>query len=498
MDALLKRLISARRVSVPIVGVTSADQFAFCDLLRASINGGAALVRQDIVRGVCALNETGESAVSEMLSGADPTAAGNPTDCLTMAAQLPAGSIIIMMNAHRWVNDRADAAQAILNLRDQFKVNQRMLILCAPLLSLPLELQSDVILLDEPLPERSQISSIVRDLMTGADLPYTDEVVSAASDALVGLAAFPAEQSAAMALSKTGLSVEDCWERKRKQVEQVKGIRFSRSEMRFSDLGGLGSIKDFAQRYFSGPRKPKCVVWLDEIEKSMAGAGAAGGAGDNTGVSQDFNGVILREMENNGWTGIILLGPPGSGKSAFCQALGGEFDVPLISLDLGAMKGSLLGESEAAIRTAMKTILAIGGKDVFFAATCNKLDSLPPELRRRFRYGLWYFDLPDNDERGKIWDLNLSKYGLQGMTVSEGWSGANIRDCCDIAYSLQVSTMEAAKSIVPCQKQDPDGISRLRQLAAGRFLSASYPGAYRLPGASSPAAGRAVSTFSDL
>jgi AAA+ superfamily predicted ATPase len=92
---------------------------------------------------------------------------------------------------------------------------------------------------------------------------------------------------------------------------------------------------------------------------------------------------------------------------------GRTFGAPTFALDLGATKGSLVGQSEERIRGAMKVIRAVSGDGAFFVATCNKLDALPPELRRRFRYGLWFFDLPTVDERAPIWMINMRKFEIR-------------------------------------------------------------------------------------
>ena len=49
-----------------------------------------------------------------------------------------------------------------------------------------------------------------------------------AVDALIGLAAFPAEQVVAMSLSKQGLDAEQLWERKRQIIEQAPGLKIWR------------------------------------------------------------------------------------------------------------------------------------------------------------------------------------------------------------------------------------------------------------------------------
>src|ERR1700680_2030792 len=54
--------------------------------------------------------------------------------------------------------------------------------------------------------------------------------------------------------------------------------------------------------------------------------------------------------------GILLLSPPGCGKSAFCKALGNEVGRLTLILDIGALMGSLVGQSEANLRQALRQI----------------------------------------------------------------------------------------------------------------------------------------------
>ena len=57
--------------------------------------------------------------------------------------------------------------------------------------------------------------------------------------------------------------------------------------------------------------------------------------------------------------GVLLLGPPGSGKSAFCRALGNETGRPTLVLDVGSLLGSLVGQSEANVRQALRLVDAM-------------------------------------------------------------------------------------------------------------------------------------------
>ena len=167
----------------------------------------------------------------------------------------------------------------------------------------------------------------------------------------------------------------------------------------------------------------------------------------------------------------------------FSKALGGEFQVPTLEIDLGAAKGSLVGESEANIRGIMRVIYSLAGEDAFWIATCNSVSSLPPELRRRFSYGAWMFDLPLKEEREPIWELYTRKFELPSQEKPDDalWTGSDIYNCCELAYRLGVSLKEASTYLLPVARSAAGPIRQLREMADGVFLCASAPGAYRKP-----------------
>ncbi len=149
---------------------------------------------------------------------------------------------------------------------------------------------------------------------------------------------------------------------------------------------------------------------------------------------------------------MLLLGLPGVGKSAFCRALGNEVSRPTLTLDVGGLYGSLVGETERNIRQALRTIDAmqpvvvmvdeiekslsgLGGSgdsgvstrlfgsfltwlsdhesDVYVVASCNDISKLPPEFSRAERWDAVFFvDLPGRAEKDAIWRLYLQQYEL--------------------------------------------------------------------------------------
>lgn len=491
-----EHLKNARKVSTPLVAISTADQWATMATIVKSYENAPnvpPIVQWDCCRAFIKLNDQGGPAIQKILPAdtyPGQTPGLNLVEALGMATALPQRSILFMMNLHRFFNEPA-VIQGIMNLRELFKENQRTLVILAPVVQLPPELQQDVMTFDEPLPVREAIRAIVVEQVAAAreakkDIPEPDaETLRHAVEALTGLAAYPVEQSTAMSLATGKLDPDHLWDRKRAFVQQTRGLKFDTSTETFDDIGGLEAVKSFGRAMFAGKLPPTCIIRIDEIEKHMAGA--SGAIADSSGVSQDALGVILREMEDNQWRGMISVGPPGSGKSIFSKTLGRTHGVPTLELDLGALKGSLVGQSEENIRIAMKVIKGIAGDGAYFDATCNKLDVLPPELRRRFVHGIWFFDLPTVEELRPIWTINLIRYGIEGedleelLKMSENWTGAEVRNVCRLAYEMQRPIREMKDRIVPVSVSDPDSIDRLRRAANGKFLSASHLGPYTHP-----------------
>jgi SpoVK/Ycf46/Vps4 family AAA+-type ATPase len=228
------------------------------------------------------------------------------------------------------------------------------------------------------------------------------------------------------------------------------------------------------------------VVFIDEIEKAFAGAGT-----DLSGVKTEMTGTMLTWMQDREADGLIFLGPAGAAKSAVAKATGNTAGIPTIAFDLAAMESSLVGASGDRLRTALKIVDAVSQGRSLFIATCNSIVSLPPELRRRFTLGTFFFDLPSAEEREAIWKIYLRKYGVSGdLPDDEGWTGAEIKECCRKAYRLKVSLVDSARYIVPVSRSAVDQIQALRKQASGRFLSASKPGAYEYEERPSAASGK--------
>jgi ATPase family associated with various cellular activities (AAA) len=475
-ESFVQQFRAARRVSTPILNVRTPDPASSIGLMTATVKADSSpLVLWDTMRGLVGLNDPGKHEIGRLLGEVTPSAVVSPVEVLTTFYRAVEDTVLFFSNAHRFWNDPA-VVQGIWNVRDMFKTHGTTLVLLTiPGVLLPAELVQDVLPLDEPLPGPQDLEQIVFELYRSADLGAPDaELSKKAVDALVGLAAFPAEQSAAMCLRKEGLDVRALWDRKRQVIEEIPGLSVWNGTESFDDIGGCDNVKRFLRAVISGKEPPRVVVFCDEIEKAFAGTGT-----DTSGTKTEMTGTILSWMQDREADGVIFVGPPGAAKSAVAKATGNSAGIPTIAFDLSAMQDSLIGASGERLRAALSVIDAVSQGRSLWIATCNAITTLPPELRRRFTLGTYFFDLPTPEERQQIWDIYQTKYCVSGeIPADDGWTGAEIKECCRKAYRLQMSLLEAAQYTVPVARSAAEQIKVLRQSASGRFLSASNSGIY--------------------
>lgn len=484
---MVEKIKSARRCGVPIVMVGTSDQRATMADIIAVANGSSPAISYNIVDGMKAINQQGQTAISEILDGQDPVLFTNPVAAIQAATALaPDKTIIVCLGSQRMLTD-ASVQQAICNWRDPAKGRGLMLVLLTPLggAQLPADLAADVLTFDDTPPDDGKRAEIITELHKAAELdePKPD-IVKEAVAATKGLSSYAAEQAVALSIRKTGLDQKELWQRWRQAINSTPGLTVDESGSTLADVGGLENLKGFSRKIMDGRRKPSAVIRIEEIEKALSGTGFGNsGVGDSSGTSQGLLGALLTHMQETNASGLIAVGPPGSGKSLASVALGSAGNVPTITLDLGALKGSLVGQTEQNTRAALATLTSLVGERAFWVGTCNSMASLPPELRRRFRYGIWYFDLPNAEERKAIWKIWQSKYkDVKGkLPNDEGWTGAEIKTAMELAYDLDCSPAEAAKWIVPVSTMARETIDGLRKQASGRYLSASYEGTYKIP-----------------
>jgi hypothetical protein len=414
--------------------------------------------------------------------GNDPLAAIRSVNAL---ASEDSSALLVLTNFHRFLQS-AEVVQALANQLASGKQNRTFVIVLAPVVQVPVELEKLFIVVEHPLPGREQLEEIARGVATDDDEMPTGVELQRLLDAAAGLTRFEAENAYSLSLVRHNrLQVETLWELKSQVLKKSGLLTLHRGRERFDDLGGLDALKAFCKRALRVSASP-----------------------------------TIRARPR----GVLLLSPPGCGKSQFCKALGNETGRPTLVLDVGSLLGSLVGQSESNIRSALRIIdamapgvvfldecekafsgVATSGQtdsgvsarlfgtflswlndhesDVFVVATANDITKLPPEFSRSERFdGVFFVDLPDAKQRQAIWRIYLGQYGLDGsqkLPSDEQWTGAEIKACCRLAALLDVPLAAAAQNIVPVARTSAESVQKLRHWASGRCLSADRPGIYQ-------------------
>src|SRR5687768_10203820 len=167
---------SARRVGTPLVAVRTADPASAITRVCECVNGKQdppALLIWDFIGGLQGRNDAGKSAVAKVLGENSPGI--GPGDALAAAQRIAADAILFFLNPQR-VWEQPDVVQGIWNLRDVFKAGGQMLVLVTPPgTTLPVELQNDVMVIDEPLPSMDDLARLVAATFESAGVEAPDD-----------------------------------------------------------------------------------------------------------------------------------------------------------------------------------------------------------------------------------------------------------------------------------------------------------------------------------
>ena len=106
--------------------------------------------------------------------------------------------------------------------------------------------------------------------------------------------------------------------------------------------------------------RERVLEWYDPLP---GGLDAVGGLENVKAWLMQRKSAFSKEAREYGVPtplGIMVVGVSGCGKTLLAQATSTAYQVPLLKFDLGALKGKFVGESEANIRKAFRTIEAVG------------------------------------------------------------------------------------------------------------------------------------------
>lgn len=375
------------------------------------------------------------------------------------------------------------------------------IIVLSPNGNLPEELLGHATVIEWPLPDRSEIAATLDAAVEpheGKIEKLTAAIRDAAIDAAVGLSG---EEAAA------------CYARSLVQLKKIDPKVVANEKRRII-------------------ARERVLEWYDPIPGGLEAVGGLENVKSWLVTRSNAYSVKAREYGLPAPKGIFVVGVSGCGKSLLAKAASTNWGVPLLKLDLSALKGKFVGESEANIRKAFRVIEALGRcvvwideiekalqgatsgsadggvssdalgafltwmqerrGEAFVIATANDVTGLPPELLRKGRFDeLWFVDTPNAEERVAVLKAALvangrGKVDIDHEAVAEkcdGFTGSEIAAIVPDALfagfndnAREITTADliaAAKTVTPLTETAKDKIAALRAWALGKARPAT-------------------------
>jgi SpoVK/Ycf46/Vps4 family AAA+-type ATPase len=491
---ILEEIDAYIRAKYPFIWIRSPEEqevVASLTSLAKSSNRGIRL--WSIVSGFTAVDGSAQSGASD------------PQPDLMSVPTTAGRAVFIFRDFHPFIDQQNPANVPIIRtirevgkqLRSLSPAEMKTVIFLSPMVKLPTELESEIVVLDWPRPDREKLGSVLDDAIgyfkLEAEAVDRDAVVSAA----LGLTVHETSNCLSRSMIKTkGLDPELIKNEKKQIIERSGVLQWVEPEGDASVIGGLDLLKD----------------WLALRKKGFTQA--------------------AREYGLDAPKGMLILGPPGTGKSLTVKAAGMMWTMPVLQVHADKIKGSFVGESEQRLRKVLDTAEIIapsvlfideieklvagaassgqvnGGveanqlgmllswmqenKGVFVAATANSIETLPPELLRKGRFDeLWFVDLPNAEEREAIFKVHLKKrkrdpekfdVAALAKESNRGHSGAEIEAAIvtamfqAFAADREVTTLdiqEAVTKTVTLAETKKEELDAFRKKARARCALAS-------------------------
>ena len=422
------------------------------------------------------------------------TAANDPLEALVAIKDMGDRTIILLRDFHLFLQDpNPILIRQLKDVLQEAKTKSKTLIILGCRLCLPPELEHELTVIEFALPGKEELRTVLDGIIESAQLKGVEgEQRDKTLDAASGLTTIEAENAFALCVAESkGVNPEIVAREKAQAVKKNGILEIVETKESLASIGGLDVLKEWLlkRRHAFGQRA---------IEYGLPTP-----------------------------KGLLIIGIPGTGKSLTAKATAKVFGVPLLKLDAGRIFAGLVGQSESNLRAAIQTAEAIapcclwidevekgfsgskssnatdGGTSsrvfgsfiswmqgkkapVFVVATANDVSQLPPEMLRKGRFDdLFFVDLPNQQEREDIWEIQIGKYGrqpgdfdiVQLAKVTEGLTGSEIEngfvEALHAAFDLgneptDLTIASVLTELVPLSKLMAEQITSLKNWAKGR------------------------------
>ena len=187
---------------------------------------------------------------------------------------------MVFENLHRFLGS-TEILQALSRQVSHGKHTRTFVVILSPVVTLPAEIEKQFIVVEHELPNHEQLREIATGIAQGDELP-TGEEFSRVLDSAAGLTRYEAEGAFSLSIVRHGKLDPACiWDVKSQQLKKSGLVSIHRGTESFQQLGGLDNLKAFCLR----------------------------------AMRRQSEGAV-----SNRPRGVLLLSPPGCGKSQFAGA----------------------------------------------------------------------------------------------------------------------------------------------------------------------------------
>lgn len=504
LDPRIRNIEHMLRANYGVIHIPSPEERRVLDVLSTMVKRRGAHIAS-LVRWSCT-----EGLVEHKKGAVKPDEeTRNPEEALRrVLGAKDDGTVFVFLDIHQFTQSPT-IVRLLRDCAHKLRGRGNTLILLSPRLAVPADVEKEIAVADFPLPSPDEIAQLIdksyRDFRQNPNElkdEFTDELRAEVIRACSGLTEDEVDDALAKAVIECGgltPEVIDSLNRtKREAVRRTQCLEAIDASENMNSVGGLDVLKD----------------WVRKRQKTF------------TPEARTY-GIEYPK-------GLLTLGVPGGGKGLSAKAVANQWRLPLLRMDMGAVFGGIVGESENNLRSALKIAEAMapvvlwideiekglsgvassnqsdGGtaarvfgtlltwlqereSPVFVYFTANDISQLPPELLRKGRVDeLFFIDLPTQKEREEILAIHLQKrkqdpraFNLEMLAAEcEGFVGAEIeqgiKEAMIDAFSENMRPLQdsdivrAFNRTVPMVKTQRDKIERLlRFVEDGRAVRAS-------------------------
>ena len=392
----------------------------------------------------------------------------DPLKPLHAVPTLPESSILFLKDFHKFIT-AVEVFRTVKNIIPVLKATDRHLVIISPVLNIPVELEKDITVLQFELPTVQELletaSRIVQENELG--IAVDERAISAGK----GLTLHEAENAFALSLVQGRNFSKKIIEGEKLQAIRKSGLMELYEPVAESELGGLESLKRYIHNRKRGFEDASLPAPKGILLVGLPGAGKSLTAKVTASVLDfplirldiaSLKGSLVGESEAKMRQALGLIDAV-----APCVVWIDEIEKSLGGVQ---SSNKTDGGTTSAMFGALLTWMQESRTSKYIVATSNDIDDLltisQGALLRRFD-DIFFVDLPSLEERQEILSIMNTRYhtdlSLDLCTKMEGWTGAEIEKFT--IASIYDGVDEAFANIKPIYHQNKEKIEKAREWA---------------------------------